>query len=977
MDFDLTTLFIFGSTYLAILFGIAFITDRGWIPQKIVRHPLVYVLSMGVFASGWFYFNSIGLAQRSGYGFVSSAIGISLAFLLSPLLLQPILDLTRTYQLSSLADLIAFRYRSPFAGTLTTWVILVGAIALIALQIRVVADTADVLTTVSSHDSIAIGFCALITLFAVLFGTSREKNREQHDGLVMAIAFESLSKLIAFLIVGGFAIYGGFGGFESMSAWVELQPMSTLTQKNSTNFSQSQILIVVFFAASITMPHMFYATFTENNGRRALSFASWGLPLYFFLISLPVLPILWAGLKSGSTVPVEYYPVIIGDSFGRPLLSLLGYMGGLSAASGLIIVITLALSNMCLNHIILPLRQPSPKQNIYKWLMWRRRILISALIWAGFALHYLPSDLVAIGSIGAMAFITCLQFLPGVLAILYWPPGNKRGYIAGIIASSILLILYLFYTDFAQESLINWRLITEQSIINWRLATALSLAVNVAVFAIVSLLFPSDEEEFNTANICSLDNLRRPHQGELVAKSVGEFIKNLEAPLGFKTARREVKHALRELNFTEEDQRPYAMRLLRGRLEVNLSELLGPKVGRGIIESSLPYEIVPKNIGTDLNVIESGIEAYRGNLSGVAADLDNLRRYHRHILFNLPIGICSLGPNNEIVMWNRELENLTGIKSAQVIGSQTINLPEPWQGILEDFSENNVNQTDKRSFALKNVRKTVKLHKAMIEKEIDPDSNSSTDGLIILVEDLTDTENLEAGLAHSQRLASIGRLAAGVAHEIGNPITGIACLAQTIRDEFKSEELQELSGEIITQTNRTSKILQSLVNFAHTGTNQKLYSKQKVAVSDCVADTKTLISLDKKSTDIDYIFETDPKAEILGDSQRLLQIFVNLINNARDASQKGDKVITRTSAEGNTVKITITDEGSGIPDHLQNRVFDPFFTTKEPGEGTGLGLSLVYSIVEDLNGNIDIMSSTGKGEKGTQVTLSFPRYQNL
>jgi len=977
MDFDLTTLFIFGSTYLAILFGIAFITDRGWIPQKIVRHPLVYVLSMGVFASGWFYFNSIGLAQRSGYGFVSSAIGISLAFLLSPLLLQPILDLTRTYQLSSLADLIAFRYRSPFAGTLTTWVILVGAIALIALQIRVVADTADVLTTVSSHDSIAIGFCALITLFAVLFGTSREKNREQHDGLVMAIAFESLSKLIAFLIVGGFAIYGGFGGFESMSAWVELQPMSTLTQKNSTNFSQSQILIVVFFAASITMPHMFYATFTENNGRRALSFASWGLPLYFFLISLPVLPILWAGLKSGSTVPVEYYPVIIGDSFGRPLLSLLGYMGGLSAASGLIIVITLALSNMCLNHIILPLRQPSPKQNIYKWLMWRRRILISALIWAGFALHYLPSDLVAIGSIGAMAFITCLQFLPGVLAILYWPPGNKRGYIAGIIASSILLILYLFYTDFAQESLINWRLITEQSIINWRLATALSLAVNVAVFAIVSLLFPSDEEEFNTANICSLDNLRRPHQGELVAKSVGEFIKNLEAPLGFKTARREVKHALRELNFTEEDQRPYAMRLLRGRLEVNLSELLGPKVGRGIIESSLPYEIVPKNIGTDLNVIESGIEAYRGNLSGVAADLDNLRRYHRHILFNLPIGICSLGPNNEIVMWNRELENLTGIKSAQVIGSQTINLPEPWQGILEDFSENNVNQTDKRSFALKNVRKTVKLHKAMIEKEINPDSSSSTDGLIILVEDLTDTENLEAGLAHSQRLASIGRLAAGVAHEIGNPITGIACLAQTIRDEFKSEELQHLSGEIITQTNRTSKILQSLVNFAHTGTNQKLYSKQKVAVSDCVADTKTLISLDKKSTDIDYIFETDPKAEILGDSQRLLQIFVNLINNARDASQKGDKVITRTSAEGNTVKITITDEGSGIPDHLQNRVFDPFFTTKEPGEGTGLGLSLVYSIVEDLNGNIDIMSSTGKGEKGTQVTLSFPRYQNL
>ncbi|MBP79532.1 MAG: ATPase [Deltaproteobacteria bacterium] len=975
MDFELSTLFVFGSVYLAFLFGIAFITDRGWIPKKIVRHPLVYVLSMGVFASVWFYFNSIGLAQRSGYGYVSSAIGISLAFLLSPLLLQPILDLTRTYQLSSLADLIAFRYRSPFAGTLTTSVILVGSIALIALQIRVVADTADVLTTAASHDSIAIGFCTLITLFAVLFGTSKEKNREQHDGLVMAIAFESLVKLLAFLIIGGFSVYGGFGGFESMVGWVESQSLSTFTTENSTNLSQSQILIVVFFAASVTMPHMFYTTFTENNSRRALSFASWGLPLYFFLMSLPVIPILWAGIKSGSSVQVEYYPVIIGDAYGKPFLSLLGYMGGLSAASGLIIVITLALSNMCLNHIVLPLRQPSPKQNIYTWLIWRRRILISALIWAGFALHYLPPELVGIGSIGAMAFITCLQFLPGVVAILYWPQGNKRGYIAGIAASSILLILYLFYTDFAQQSLINWRLVTEQSAINWRLATALSLSVNVAVFAIVSLLYPSDEAELNTANICSLDNLRRPHQGELVAKSVGEFIENLKTPLGFKTATREVKHALKELKITKDDQRPYALRLLRDRLEVNLSELLGPKVGRGIIETSLPYTVVPRNIGTDLNVIEIGIEAYRSNLSGVAADLDNLRQYHRNILFNLPIGICSLGPNNEIVMWNRELENFTGIKSNQVIGSQTINLPEPWQSILEDFSENNINQTDKKSFFLNNIKKTVKLHKSIIEREIGPGHNSSTDGLIILVEDLTDTENLEAGLAHSQRLASIGRLAAGVAHEIGNPITGIACLAQTIRDEFESKELQELSGEIIAQTDRTSKILQSLVNFAHTGTNQKLYSKQKVVINDCITDAKTLISLDKKSANLLYIFNIDPEAAILGDSQRLLQVFVNLINNARDASQQGGKITTQTSIERNTVKITIEDEGSGIPDSLQDRVFDPFFTTKEPGEGTGLGLSLVFSIVEDLNGNIDIVSSTKESISGTKVTLRFPKYQ--
>ena len=224
MNFELLTLIALGSAYLSLLFGIAYITERGWIPQRIVRHPVVYVLSLGVFASIWAYYGVVGSAQREGYGYLANSIGISLAFMLSPLLLRPLLELTRTYQLSSLADLLAFRYRSPWVGTVTTLVILVGVTPLIALQIRAVADTADLLSPAASHGSIAVGFCVLITLFAILFGTSRRPGRTQHDGLMMAIAFESLIKLFAFLVVGGFAIFGGFGGFEEMQDWLVTQP---------------------------------------------------------------------------------------------------------------------------------------------------------------------------------------------------------------------------------------------------------------------------------------------------------------------------------------------------------------------------------------------------------------------------------------------------------------------------------------------------------------------------------------------------------------------------------------------------------------------------------------------------------------------------------------------------------------------------------------------------------------------------------
>lgn len=208
MSYELSTLLFLGSGYLGLLFGVAFITDKGWIPQRFVRHPVVYVFSLGVFASIWAYYTSVGNALRDGYGYLAHSIGISLAFLFSPLLLKPLLELTRTYQLSSLADLMAFRYRSPWAGTITTLVILVGVTPLIALQIRAVADTADIISAESAQGSVAVGFCMLITLFSILFGTSRRAGRTRHDGLVMAIAFESCVKLLAFLGVGAFAVYG-------------------------------------------------------------------------------------------------------------------------------------------------------------------------------------------------------------------------------------------------------------------------------------------------------------------------------------------------------------------------------------------------------------------------------------------------------------------------------------------------------------------------------------------------------------------------------------------------------------------------------------------------------------------------------------------------------------------------------------------------------------------------------------------------
>ncbi|MDD9960175.1 MAG: ATP-binding protein [Gammaproteobacteria bacterium] len=969
MNYELSTLLLLGSSYLVLLFGIAFVTDKGWIPQRLVRHPIVYVFSLGVFASVWAYYTSVGNALRDGYGYLAHSIGISLAFLFSPLLLKPLLELTRTYQLSSLADLMAFRYRSPWAGTITTIVILVGVIPLIALQIRAVADTADIISAESAQAPVAVGFCLLITLFSILFGTSRRAGRTRHDGLVMAIAFESLVKLLAFLAVGAFAVYGAFGGFGELSDWLNEEPELLTILRETDYFSSFHVMALLFFTASVAMPHMFYVTFNEANGQRSLSFASWALPLYFLLISLPVLPILWAGLQAESLVQVEYLPVAIGAAYDAPLMTLVGYVGGLSAASGLIIVITLALSNMCLNHIILPIYQPSAKQDIYRWLLWHRRVLITALIWAGFLFHYLPDTTISIQVIGTIAFTASLQFLPGIVAILYWPQGNKTGFITGLSASFVIWFSLLMLPLFMEMDATPLSLVS----INWREISAIALIVNTVLFVIVSLISTTTDAEKSSADICALDTIQRRKRSGLVARSPGEFISSLSKPLGEKTATREVNQALQDLNLGIDDRRPYSMRLLRGRLEANLSGLLGPSIARELIDGYLPYSIVSEHGSSDLNVIENRIESYRSNLSGMAADLDSLRRYHRQILLDLPLGVCSLTYDNEIVMWNHSLEEFTGISSADVVGSQLLDINEPWLSLLNNFLKEDANHSFKNTFQLEEQEKSVNLHKAQIEESGEHDT--SHEGIIILIEDITETELLEAGLTHSERLASIGRLAAGVAHEIGNPITGIACLAQTIRDEYDSDELNNLAEQIIEQTDRTSKILQSLVNFAHAGTNKTHYEKEVVSINDCMDEANTLISLDKKHKDFVYDISCDANAKIIGDSQRLLQVLVNLINNARDASQPNSKISLNSTIEGNYVHIAITDEGVGIPAAIRDRIFDPFFTTKEAGEGTGLGLSLVFSIVEDLNGDIDIISPINleKGT-GTRVVIRFPKY---
>ncbi len=274
MQFELWQLFLVGVSYLAILFLIATATDRHWIPPAIARHPLVYTLSIGVYATSWSFYGSVGFAEREGYNFLTIYLGSTLAFVASPILLRPILKLTETYRLASLADLFAFRYHSQFSGILVTLFILTGTLPYMSLQIQAVTSTLQIMTDGEKPNIIAFGFCLTIALFSMLFGARHISLREKHKGLVVAIAFESLVKLVALMAVGLFAVFGVFGGFDQLNRFLILNPEAKSALFQPIQEGPWATLMMLSFAAAFLLPRQFHMLFVENMEQKNLETAS-------------------------------------------------------------------------------------------------------------------------------------------------------------------------------------------------------------------------------------------------------------------------------------------------------------------------------------------------------------------------------------------------------------------------------------------------------------------------------------------------------------------------------------------------------------------------------------------------------------------------------------------------------------------------------------------------------------------------------
>jgi len=485
--------------------------------------------------------------------------------------------------------------------------------------------------------------------------------------------------------------------------------------------------------------------------------------------------------------------------------------------------------------------------------------------------------------------------------------------------------------------------------------------VNIFLCAIFSILSPMDKEQQSFARLCMVDNIYIPARVQLSHNSVEQMRVSLRRLLGSE-ADAEVDRALNKLDLEPSETRPAALRKLRDSLYSSLTLNFGVLAAYKMMEEALPLETPTRPEPDDIYLIESVLAIEGDRLTGIASELNKLRMHHREILDNLPIGIIALGQGGEIIKWNSSMARYTGIDSEMVAGSLISDLPEPWQSAISSFLVEGESSKDSVELEVAGKTQWFGLQKSTA---ISPD-----DDLILLVEDQSKSVLLIQNYINNERLASVGRLAAGVAHEIGNPVTGIACIAQNLQHETEAAEIETSAELILSQTDRINVIVQSLINFSR-GDETYHDQLQPVSVLSAAEEAIQILSLTKEQHREQFVCLIDADIKIVSDHRQLVQIFLNLLGNARDATSDGSPIEISCQPDGSKLRIMISDQGSGIAEPIKDQLFEPFITSKEPGQGTGLGLWMVFNLVKNLRGEINLSSPAKNSDRGTTAELLF------
>jgi Na+/proline symporter/signal transduction histidine kinase len=472
--------------YVGLLFAIAYYGDkRADGGRSIIANPYIYTLSLAVYCTSWTFYGSVGRAATSGIGFLPIYLGPTLMAALWWYVLLKMVRISKAHRITSIADFIASRYgKSHLLGGLVTIIAVLGVVPYIALQLKAIsASFSTILQYPTSPSAIvpeSLPFlhdntfyvAMLLAAFTILFGTRHLDATERHEGLVAAIAFESIVKLVAFIAVGIFVTFGMHNGFADLFDKAAAVPeLGALLMQGgaSGNYTAWASLTVLSMLAIILLPRQFQVAVVENVDERHLNKAIWLFPLYLFAINIFVLPIAIGGLMHfpAGSVDADTFVLTLPMSEQKTWLALLAFVGGLSAATGMVIVETIALSTMVCNDLVMPILlrwkalRLTERPDLSSLLRVIRRSAIVLVLALGYGYFYLAGEAYALVSIGLISFSAVAQFAPAMIGGLFWKGGTRLGALCGLSAGFLVWLYSLLLPSFAKSGWLPITFLTE------------------------------------------------------------------------------------------------------------------------------------------------------------------------------------------------------------------------------------------------------------------------------------------------------------------------------------------------------------------------------------------------------------------------------------------------------------------------------------------------------------------------------------
>src|SRR5574341_774678 len=463
--------------YLGLLFAIAYYADkRADAGRSIIASPYIYSLSLAVYATAWTFYGSVGRAAENGVGFLPIYIGPTLMIALWWIVMRKVLRISKQNRITSLADFIASRYgKSALLGGVVTVIAVIGILPYISLQLKAISNSFTIilqypeivmpakLGAVPLLQDTALWVALILAAFTILFGTRHLDAAEHHEGMVAAIAFESLVKLVAFLAVGVWVTWGIYNGvgdlFGRVAAQPQLAAMLTPFEGVAGSHSSWVWLTILSMLAIMLLPRQFQVTVIENKDEKHLGKAIWLFPLYMLAINVFVLPIAFGGLlhfPSGAA-DADTFVLTLPMAEKQELLALAVFIGGLSAATGMVIVETIALSTMVCNDLVMPVLlrmralQLNRRADLSGLLLGIRRGAIVAVLLLGYLYFNLAGEAYALVSIGLISFAAVAQFAPAALGGIFWKGGTRLGALAGLASGFVVWFYTLLLPAFARS----------------------------------------------------------------------------------------------------------------------------------------------------------------------------------------------------------------------------------------------------------------------------------------------------------------------------------------------------------------------------------------------------------------------------------------------------------------------------------------------------------------------------------------------